>query len=109
MSKFIIVQTTIKKEDSDSFIQKVFKKGYTFCVHSYDISSRYFWDGKICKDLEVAVLFKAKKKDYKKLCKCIKKNHSYETPEILVFNIKKIGKQYKKWGVKSLKVFKTLK
>ena len=108
MSKIVVVQTSIDKESCGAFVEKIMQSGLSFCVHKQEIASQYFWDRKICNDEEMLLCFKTFKKDSKKLCKLIKKNHSYKIAEILVFKAHKVMKEYKRWGKESLRALREL-
>lgn len=62
-----------------------------------DIGSRFWWRGKIESAMEVLVMMKTKKENFKKLENEVKKLHSYEVPEIIAIPIIMGSKQYLKW------------
>ena len=62
-----------------------------------DIGSSFWWRGKIESAMEVLVMMKTKKENFKKLENEVKKLHSYEVPEIIAIPIIMGSKQYLNW------------
>jgi periplasmic divalent cation tolerance protein len=58
------------------------------CVHLIPINSRYRWKGKIESAKEILMQIKTRPELADKLVDFIRKNHSYELPEIIVTNTK---------------------
>lgn len=105
MKKLYIVQTVTNLENSKALIDIALNLGFSPCVQSSEILSKYFWNNEIVEDNEVLLTFKVSKKNLKHLIKTIKSNHTYETPEIIYTNIK-VTKKYKEWYKKSVKALK---
>jgi periplasmic divalent cation tolerance protein len=99
MSKYIqIITITDSKEAADTIGNILLFEKLVSCVQILpSIESKYWWKGKIEKNMECLCLFKSEKRNYKKIEKIIKENHSYETPEIIALPILTGSKEYLKW------------
>ncbi len=98
MTGFIIVQTaTSSKENANKIIAALLAKKLIACAQISKVESYYIWDAKTQNEPELKVDFKAKAKDYIDIEKTILDNHSYETPEIISFDIDKGSKAYLNW------------
>ena len=98
MSKFCIVLTTIGNEnDANHIINAALESKLAACMQTIPIKSHYTWNGEVCHDNEVLVLFKTTWELYNDLEMMIKKNHSYDTPEIIAVDIEKGVKEYLDW------------
>ncbi len=67
------------------------------CQYCPKIRSIYQWEGKVEQSRETLMLIKTTKTKLEKLQKRIKKMHSYEVPEILVFKIDDGDESYLQW------------
>ncbi|BCX79300.1 divalent cation tolerance protein CutA [Campylobacter sp. 19-13652] len=93
----LIITTESKKTLAKKLAKKLVKKGLAACVMvSKNEFSAYIYEGKFYKEREWVLSIKTAQK-FKKVKHFIKKNHSYELPEIIGLKIAKIDKKYKKW------------
>lgn len=93
----IVFTTHFRKKTAFKLAKKLVKKDLAACVQVSKISRSFFkWQGKFQDCGEWLIAIKTDKK-FKKLNKFIRKNHSYELPEIISLPIKNIDKKYKKW------------
>ena len=98
MSKYCIVITTLgNEEDAQKIINEVLNSKLAACMQTLNISSHYIWDGDVCHDSEVLVLFKTSWALYDELEGKIKELHPYDTPEIIAVDIEKGFKGYLDW------------
>lgn len=98
MSKYCVVITTLgNEEDASRIIDSVLSEKLAACMQTINIGSHYTWDGEICHDQEVLVLFKTSWGMYDKLESKIKELHPYDTPEIIAIDIEKGFKGYLDW------------
>ncbi|MBS9782329.1 MAG: divalent-cation tolerance protein CutA [Arcobacter sp.] len=96
--KAIIVQTTCSSKKEATKIAKVLiKKKLAACIQINKIKSFYKWEEKFCKDKEILLSIKTKKKNFSKIKSIIKKIHSYEVPEIISFKIYDISQKYREF------------
>ncbi|MFA7082983.1 MAG: divalent-cation tolerance protein CutA [Arcobacteraceae bacterium] len=93
--KAIIIQTTCASKKEAKYIAKLLiKKRLAACVQLTKIKSFYYWENKVCNEKEILLTVKTKKKNFKKIQRKIKENHSYDLPEILEINISNASKEY---------------
>lgn len=93
-----IVQTTCKDMDEAKKIAKILlKKRLAACIQISNVVSLYTWNNKLCDDNEKLLSIKTKKKNFKKIQREIKENHSYDLPEIISIDIENVSKEYKKF------------
>lgn len=98
MNKYCIVMTTFENEEqADEIIEAVLKEKLAACIQTTDISSHYTWNGSICHDKEILVLFKTSDCNYNELKEIIKSMHPYETPEIIKVPIEDGLQEYLGW------------
>ena len=99
MSKLIqVTTTTSNKEDAEKLSDILVSKKLVACVQVLGpLVSTYWWQGKIEKTREWLCLIKSKKLFYKKIEECIKRNHPYDVPEIIMMPIVGGSKAYLQW------------
>lgn len=98
MSKYCIVITTFgNEEDARKVISEVLNSKLAACMQTLNIGSHYVWNGDVCHDSEVLVLFKTSWALYDELEEKIKELHPYDTPEIIAIDIEKGFKGYLDW------------
>ena len=94
----MLVMVTIPKEDAKRLANILLKEKICACVNIIDeINSLFWWKGKIDEEKESLLLIKTKKTLFTELEGIIIKNHPYEVPEIIGFEINKINKDYSDW------------
>lgn len=103
MSKLMLLQTTTTAKNATLLTRNVLDSKLSPCIQHINLTSHYFWDGKIMQDDEVLLQFKVFKKDFKTLKKIILKHHSYVLPEIIGIKLYKVSKHYKQWCKDSVK------
>ncbi|GLT19229.1 divalent-cation tolerance protein CutA [Vibrio zhanjiangensis] len=82
--QFCIVLTTIDSPDqAKKMTQMALESELAACVQSMPIQSSYRWQGKVCHDNEMLLIFKTKVSCYEKLEEAITSTHSYELPEVI--------------------------
>jgi periplasmic divalent cation tolerance protein len=98
MKYITIFITTPNKKVSDVIIEQLLDNKLVSCVNVIPVvKSIYWWKGKICKSKEQLLIFKSIKSKFKKIVKILKKNHPYEVPEIVSFDISDGNPEYLKW------------
>ena len=96
--KLCIIQTTCKDIDEAKKIAKILiEKKLAACVQISNIESLYVWNDELCNDNEKLVSIKTKKKNFEKIQRKIKENHSYDLPEIIAIDIENASEEYKKY------------
>ena len=72
--------------------------GYAACVNIIPgLTSMYRWKGDICRDDELLLIIKSRKRLFDDICSRIKELHPYEVPEILSFDISGGSESYLQW------------
>lgn len=98
MKEYCVALTTLgNEEDAQKIINAVLESKLAACIQTTNIGSHYTWNGEVCHDQEVLVLFKTSWALYDALESKIKELHPYETPEIIAVDIKKGFKGYLDW------------
>jgi len=97
MNYCLVVTTTSNKEEADSLTKKILDNKLAACVSVSEIESSYFWDGKIESSLEFKLEIKTREDKIDRLKEFVKKNHSYEVPEIIVLPIVDGNRDYFNW------------
>ena len=98
-----IYSTFPNKKEAKKIAEELIRQKLAVCVNILPIDSLYFWEGKIAKSKEVAVIIKTRKANFKKVEKFISKNHSYKIPCIVGIPIRKVNKKYFHWLKENLK------
>lgn len=98
MSKYCIALTTLGNQDDVKKINNaILDCKLAACIQTVNIGSHYTWDGEVCHDQEILVLFKTSWALYDKLESKIRELHPYDTPEIIALDIEKGFKGYLDW------------
>ncbi|MCX7705521.1 MAG: divalent-cation tolerance protein CutA [bacterium] len=99
MKKYFVVITTFPdRKTAQKICKTLINENLTACCQIFgDITSLYWWKGKIEHSKEVACFFKTEKSVLEKLKKRIKEIHPYEIPEIICLQAKDIDSEYAKW------------
>ena len=101
----IVIYTSIdNKENAKSLAKRIINNKLAACVNIIPIEeSLYYWQGKLESESEFQLMIKTDIRYKSSIEKLIKKNHSYELPEILVINIDDGSNEYLKWMEDNLK------
>tara|TARA_B100000686_G_C16553423_1_gene843856 strand:- start:401 stop:727 length:327 start_codon:yes stop_codon:yes gene_type:complete len=76
------------KEEAEKISQGLVEDKLAFCVSSIPkIKSTYYWEDKIHVDEEFLLIVKTRADHYGAIERWVKKNHSYEVPEIIALPI----------------------
>lgn len=98
MNKYIMINTTFEnKEEANRIIKLLLEKRLVSCCQLSNIESSYHWKGKIEHTEELLLQMKSKKELYEEIEKTIIENHSYETPQIIAYDIVNGYKGYLDW------------
>lgn len=88
MTKYIMITTTFdNKEEANRIIELLLKERLVSCCQLSNITSSYHWKGNIEHNDEFLLQMKSKKSLYKEIEKIILENHSYETPQLIAYDI----------------------
>lgn len=98
MEQYIMITTTFdNKDEANKIMDLLLKERLVSCCQLSNITSAYHWKGKIEKADEYLLQMKSKKELYKEIEKVILDNHSYETPQIVAYDIVHGYSEYLKW------------
>lgn len=98
MNQYIMITTTFdNKDEANKIIDLLLNERLVSCCQLSNITSSYHWKGKIEKADEYLLQMKSKKELYKEVEKVILDNHSYETPQIIAYDIVDGYLEYLKW------------
>ena len=101
---FIIIETSTPSIDLANKISKILlDKKIAGCIELQESTSNYFWQGKISKSTEIILKIKTQEKFFGEISFLIKKNHSYEIPQIISTKINNIDESYRDWLISSLR------
>lgn len=104
MYALLMISTTGSEKEARRVARSLVKERLAACANVIPgVCSFFFWDGKLCQKKEALILIKTMNSKAKKIMDKIKKNHSYEVPEIIFFRIDKAEKNYLKWVKKMVK------
>lgn len=95
----IVVYVTAKNlNEAKKIARGLINKRLAACVNIIkEVTSLFFWAGKIDNVRECLLIIKSRKSLFNALKKEVKKLHSYEVPEIIALPVLKSETQYKKW------------
>jgi len=97
MKTIAVYATFPDLKTAKKIIRGLINKRLAACGNIFRISSVFTWKGKIAEIPEYAALIKTVRKNYPKVEKYILKNHPYEVPEIVSWDIERGLKAYIKW------------
>jgi len=104
--KPVLVITTLNSTDKgEEIAAKLVNLRLAACVNILGpITSYYFWENKLQKDIEYKLFIKSREDLWPEICSFIKKEHPYSVPEILKVEISEADKEYYQWLIESCKV-----
>jgi periplasmic divalent cation tolerance protein len=89
--------TVANKEQAEKIARAVLEARLAACVQIQEVTSFYWWDGKINRDAEQLLYFKTTATHYAALEAAIIANHPYDTPEILQVPVERGFEKYLTW------------
>jgi periplasmic divalent cation tolerance protein len=93
----IVMTTTSSKVEAESIARALLAQRLAACIQVTQIQSYYTWKDSVNVDEEQLLLIKCKEADFADLQQCIKANHSYEVPEIILVPITAGLPEYFQW------------
>ena len=103
MNGHIVVFTTAgSKEEANKLSRGLVEEKLAYCVNTVpSIQSTYFWEGKLCVDEELLLVIKTQESKFTAMESWVRKNHSYEIPEIIDFELNHTNSKYLDWIIQS--------
>ncbi len=84
-TELVVVHTTVDSEEKAAVLAGLLvERKLAACVQSWPIRSTYWWKGKVESEGEFVLAAKTRKTLIDEIVDCIKRNHGYEVPEIIV-------------------------
>ena len=98
MNGHIVVFTTAgSKEEASKLSRGLVEEKLAYCVNTVpSIQSTYFWEDKLCVDEELLLVIKTQESKFTAVESWVRKNHSYEIPELIALSIVKGSADYLK-------------
>jgi len=99
MGKYSIIMSTFpNRKEAGRIADMLLKKRLVACANIISaVESKYWWKGKIEKGKEALAIIKTRKSLVDKVIAEIKKNHSYDVPEVIELPILRGNGNYLKW------------
>ena len=104
MGPYRVILVTIKDEsEAEALSRQLLQEHLVACVNIVKgIKSLFWWEGKIDTAQEVLLIVKSRQDLFEAVVGCVKKNHSYQVPEIIALPITEGNADYLQWIDKSL-------
>ncbi|OYT52350.1 MAG: cytochrome C biogenesis protein CcdA [Desulfurococcales archaeon ex4484_217_2] len=94
----VVLITSPSLSEAKSIARNIVEKKLAACVNIVDnVSSIYWWEGKVEESREVLMIVKTVKAKIGKLIDEVRKLHSYEVPEIIALPIVEGFEKYLQW------------
>lgn len=104
MDYIMVLSTTGNIEEAKTIAGKLLDNKLAACVNIIPkVISMYHWNNDVVSDEEVMLIIKTRKEMFDEVKASILKNHSYEVPEIISFDISNGSNDYLDWIFKSTK------
>lgn len=89
------------RKEAEKISLHLLRKRLIACANIFPIRSMYWWNGKIAKENETAIIAKTSNKNFKKMANEARKLHSYSIPCILRIDAA-ANRDYGAWAEKEL-------
>ena len=93
----VVITTTASDAETEKIAQALLEAKLAACIQATKIKSFFTWKGAVSIEDENLLLIKCKYADYAEIESCIKKNHSYEVPEVVQLPITNGSTAYTAW------------
>ncbi|MGO9134047.1 MAG: divalent-cation tolerance protein CutA [Methylovirgula sp.] len=97
MTYAVLLVTAPDRAAAKALAQDLVTRHLAACVQMLPIDSVYEWQGKVEEATEILLLCKIRRQDYAEIEAAILKQHSYETPEIVMLPIEAGFSDYLSW------------
>ena len=93
----IVLSTTGSQEEADKIACILLEERAAACVQTTPVVSLFHWKGKVERENEIRLLIKTTDALYPRVESLIRKNHSYEVPQIVKLPISAGLPEYLDW------------
>jgi periplasmic divalent cation tolerance protein len=93
----VVLTTTASNEETEKIAHALLEQKLAACVQAAPIKSYYTWEDRIQEDHENLLFIKCKAVDYAQIEACIRANHSYQVPEIVLLLLSAGSQEYLDW------------
>jgi len=94
----IVLTTTPNADEAASLARGIVEAKLAACVQILPkMTSVYFWEGKVQSEPEHLLLIKTLEEKFDELSDFIRKNHSYDVPEIVALRAEDVSAGYLEW------------
>jgi periplasmic divalent cation tolerance protein len=94
----IVLTTTPNADEAASLARGIVEAKLAACVQILpQMTSVYFWEGKVQTEPEHLLLLKTLEEKFDALSEFIRKNHSYDVPEIVALRAEDVSAGYLEW------------
>lgn len=100
-NEILLVMTTMSDIESGKMLarQIIGERLAACCNIAPSVTSIYRWKDELCEDQECLLVIKTAKSRFNVLSSFIKKQHPYETPEIIALPITEGSQEYLSWVI----------
>jgi periplasmic divalent cation tolerance protein len=94
----IVLTTAPDMEEAEGLAEKIVEERLAACVQILpQMTSVYFWEGKVQKEGENLLLIKTLPEKWDALREFITANHIYTVPEIVAIDAERVSEKYLAW------------
>ena len=94
----VVLTSTPNEEEANGLARSLIEEKLAACVQILPkMTSGYFWEGKVQTEPEHLLLIKTLEEKFDELSEFIRKNHSYEVPEIVAIAAEEVSEDYLHW------------
>jgi periplasmic divalent cation tolerance protein len=99
----VILTTAKSKKEARTLAQGLVKRRMAACVNIVGpAESHYVWEGKLCVENEYMMFIKTESKKFLSIKEYIRKNHSYQVPEMIELAVTRGDESYLNWISKAV-------
>ena len=94
----LVFVTASSLEEARNLARGILEAHLAACVNLLPgVESHYWWRGKLEKSSEVMLVIKSSAEQFEALAGFVRKNHSYDCPEIIAVALHEISPGYRSW------------
>lgn len=92
-----VLSTAGSKEEAQRLARGLVEAKLAACVQLLPIESFYVWNDKIQNDAEILLLVKTRRSSFAAIRAYMKRNHAYDTPELICLDVVEGEQAYLDW------------